>query len=60
MECASDIKDRTIGKQGFESILKEGRTPELLWIDQGSEFYNQEFKKLLEDYDIEMYHIFTK
>ena len=46
--------------EAFETILKEGRTPELLWVDQGSEFYNQKFKKLLENHEIKMYHTFNQ
>ena len=45
--------------EGFKSILKD-RTPALLWVDQGSEFYNQKFKKLLEDHNIKMYHTFNQ
>lgn len=46
--------------EGFKSILAEGRTPELLWVDQGSEFYNRTFKKLLEDNKIRIYHTFNQ
>ena len=31
----------------FISILSEGRKPEKLWVDRGSEFYNKTFKSLL-------------
>ena len=48
----------------FQKILKEsnrrkaqdkGRRPNKLWVDKGSEFYNNSFKKLLQDNNIEMY-----
>ena len=31
-----------------------------IWIDKGSEFYNNSFKKWLKDNDIEMYSNITK
>ena len=42
--------------EAFKKIIKEsGRKPEKLWVDQGSEFYNRDFKKFLKENDIEMY-----
>ena len=43
----------------FQKILDEskGRKPNKIWVDEGSEFYNNSFKKLLKDSDIEMYSI---
>ena len=35
---------------GFKTILSEGRNPEKLWVDRGSEFYNKTFKSLLKEY----------
>ena len=35
---------------GFKTILSEGRKPEMLWVDRGSEFYNNTFKSLLKEY----------
>ena len=35
---------------GFKTILLEGRKPEKLWVDRGSEFYNKTFKSLLKEY----------
>ena len=37
---------------GFKSILSEGRKPENLWVDRGSEFYNKTFKSLLKENEI--------
>ena len=55
--CVIPIKD----KKGisivdaFEKISKESnRKPNKIWDDKGSEFYNNSFKKWLEDNDIEM------
>ena len=40
----------------FKRIFKKSdRKPNKLWIDHGSEFYNNLFKKFLKDNDIEMY-----
>ena len=42
----------------FQKILnKSGRKPNKMWVDKGSEFYNNSFKKWLKDNDIEMYSI---
>ena len=42
----------------FQKILdKSGRQPNKIWLDKGSEFYNNSFKKWLKDHDIEMYLI---
>ena len=42
----------------FQKILdKSGRKTNKIWIDKGSEFYNNSFKKWLKDNDIEMYSI---
>ena len=40
----------------FQKILKDSnRKPNKIWVDKGSEFYNNSFKKWLKDNDIEMY-----
>ena len=40
----------------FQKILKESnRKPNKIWVDKGSEFYNNSFKKWLQENDIEMY-----
>ena len=40
----------------FQKVLdKSGRKPNKIWVDKGSEFYNNSFKKWLKDNDIEMY-----
>ena len=42
--------------EGFQSILKNsGRKPNKIWVDHGSEFYNNKFKSFLKRNDIEMY-----
>ena len=50
-----DKKDISI-VNAFKQILKESnRKPNKIWVDKGSEFYNNSFKKCLQDNDIEMY-----
>ena len=40
----------------FQKILNgSNRKPNKTWVDKGSEFYNNSFKKCLKDNDIEMY-----
>ena len=42
--------------EGFQSILnKSKRKPNEIWVDHGSEFYNNKFKKFFLKNDIEMY-----
>ena len=42
----------------FQKILdKSERKPNKIWVDKGSELYNNSFKKWLQDNDIEMYSI---
>jgi len=42
------LKSKT-GKDidAYSVIFKDGRYPKMLWVDQGSEFYNKAFKKFL-------------
>ena len=45
----------------FNKIIKQSnRKPNKIWVDQGSEFYNNVFKKLLSDNDIIMYSTFNE
>ena len=40
----------------FQKILRESnREPNKIWVDKGTGFYNNSFKKWLQDNDIEMY-----
>ena len=42
----------------FQKILDDSnRKPNKIWVDKGSEFYNNSFKKWIQDNDIEMYSI---
>ena len=50
-----DKKEASI-VNAFQSILyKSGRKPNKIWVDQGSEFYNHNFKIWLANNDISKY-----
>ena len=45
----------------FQKILDSSkRKPNKIWVDQGSEFYNNHFKKFLKDNDISMYSTYNE
>ena len=51
---------------GFKIVLgehpqggSEGRKPEKLWVDRGSEFYNKTFKSLLKEYETKIYSTYS-
>ena len=39
----------------FQTIISKERKPNEIWVDQGSEFYNQSFKDILKINNIEIY-----
>ena len=49
-----DEKGETVAET-FKSIFKDGRKPELLWTDKGTEFYNRHVKDLLNKHNIKLY-----
>ena len=51
------IKDKkgTSIANAFKKIISEGRKPNKIWFDQGSEFYNDFFKDFLKINNIKMY-----
>ena len=61
--CVTDIfsKYAWVAPLKNKKILdKSGRKPNKTWVDKGSEFYNNSFKKWLKDNNIEMYSIPNK
>ena len=55
-----DKKGTTI-VNAFQSILNNSkRRSNKMWVDQGSEFYNNHFKKWLKDNNIEMYSTYNE
>ena len=55
-----DKKDTSI-VNAFKKIISEGqRKTKKIWVDQGSEFYNQSFKDFLKINNVEMYSTFNE
>ena len=52
-----DKKGITIINAFQKKLNDSARKPNKIWVDKGSEFYNNSFKKWLKDNDIEMYSI---
>ena len=50
-----DKKGATIVNEFQSTLNKSRRKPNKIWVDQGSAFYNNNFKKWLKDNDISMY-----
>ena len=44
----------------FQKIISEGRKPNKIWVDQGSEFYNNSFIDFLKRNNIEMYSTYNE
>ena len=44
----------------FQKIISKGRKPNKIWVDQGSEFYNQSFKDFLKINNMEMYWTYSE
>ena len=44
----------------FQKIISEGRQPNKVWADQGSEFYNNYFKDFLKINIFEMYSTYNE
>ena len=44
----------------FQKIISEERKPNKIWVDQGSEFYNNSFKDFLKMNNIEMYSTYNE
>ena len=44
----------------FQKTISEGRKPNKIWVDQGGEFYNNLFKRLLKTNNIKMYSTYNE
>ena len=44
----------------FQKSISEGRKPNKVWVDQGSEFYNNSFKGFLKIKNFEMYSTYNE
>ena len=54
-----DKKETSI-VNAFQNIISERRKPNKIWVDQGSEFYNNSFKKFLKINNVEMYSTYNE
>ena len=51
-------KKRVSTVNTFETVLRNlKRKPNKIWVDQGREFYNSQFKKFFKESNIQMYSI---
>ena len=44
----------------FQKLISQGRKPNKIWVDQGSEFCNNSFKNLLKINNIEIYSTYNE
>ena len=58
---AVPIKDKSAASvtKAFEKIISD-RIPKKIWVDEGKEFYNATFKKLLDKHKTDMYSTFNE
>ena len=56
------LKDKTgtIIVNAFQKIISKGRKSNKIWVDQGSKFYNNPFKRLLKINNTEMYSTYNE
>ena len=54
------LKDKRGISIAFQKIISEGRKPNKIWVDQGSEFYYNFFKDFLKIYNTEMCTTYSK
>ena len=55
-----DKKEISIANALNKIIKQSNRKPNKIWVDQGSEFFNRDFKKWLSNNDIEMYSTYNE
>ena len=53
------VKSAASVTKAFEKIISD-RIPKTLWVDDGKEFYNASFKKLLHKHKIDMYSTYNE
>ena len=60
MGCSIKDKKGTSIVNAFQKIISPGRKPNKIWVDQGSEFYNNSFKDFLKINSIQMYSTYNE
>ena len=60
--CVLPLKDKKGVNivNALQKIISERRKPNKIWVDQGSEFYNNSFKDFLKINNIEMYSTYNE
>ena len=53
-------KKRTSSVNAFQKIISEERKPNKIWVDKGSEFYDNSFKDFLKTNNTEMYSTYSE
>ena len=53
-------KKQTSKVNSFQKIIPAGKKPNKIWVDQGSEFYNNSSKDFLKLNNIEMYLTYSE
>ena len=60
IDLFSKYKKGTIIVNAFQKVISKGRKPNKIWVDQGSEFYNNSSKDFLKINKIEMYSTYNE
>ena len=66
LEDLIDKRDKLKDKRGisivnaFREIISKRRKPNIIWVDQGCEFYNKLFYRILKMNNIEMHSTYNK
>ena len=60
--CVVPLKDKkwTSIVNAFKKKISAGKKPNKIWVDQGSEFYNNSFKDFMKINNIEMYSTYNE
>ena len=60
--CVLPLKDKKGVSivNALQKIISERRKPNKIWVDQGSEFYNNSFEKFLKTNGIEMFSTYNE
>ena len=59
MGCSFEREESSI-VNALQKIISEGRKTNKIWVDQGSEFYNNSFKDFLKINNIEMHSTYNE
>ena len=60
IDLFSKYKKGTSIVNAFQKVISKGRKPNKIWVDQGSEFYNNSSKDFLKINKIEMYSTYNE